>query len=594
MPPTVAATTAPTTAPAPVNGEIPDRDVLFPSEQWFYYWKTSASLWESQLASSGIPSTINIPVNWGLHCEDGEFVDFGENRPETDLARLAEICDSLHREVLFFLALGPLPIFAHGGVPRLLARLPARDMAGIAHVYMDLDGRINQLYSFFDQRIFVAFQKYVRQLAEHFSQRGVVASVVGLSGGSMEQRQRETFVNYFEDTSRAFDRGFHRFISKNSTEHRQANFNRADEEWEARHLYQQMTQELYRETARELLGDYWMGSLDFSFLGGGPRDIFKRIHSGREHPREYIPALTLSLTHDKIPSAALLSGASRTPGLLKFLSKVVTPAMIKSRLEQGAEASDGECHYASLRFFEIHERPPRYSRHARSWRDTGLRQYLERAYSGTYKMSGHPGGFWPSAYSTEWAHGVFGAEMDEAAFRGVLRAFLDGASFVLDLADMPVAMARRLECFMLENSLEVEEVKYRTEIRRVVLGDGQLLLFDGKPLQREKRSIQDAFWEKLLSMFEFSRQDFALDEGVVAVWKKRPPMQGELSFAEIRSAILYNPTEHKKRATISPQKKFKLLRYSDEYRVKVAGLQGGVEAVLSGDGLVAIDFGFVE
>ena len=109
------------------TSEISGGGPFFPSEQWFYYWKTSANLWEAQLSANG-NTTVHIPINWAFHCEDGETVDFGENLPETDLARLANLCETLNQEALFFLPITPLPLFPNGGIPRLLARLPGQQL----------------------------------------------------------------------------------------------------------------------------------------------------------------------------------------------------------------------------------------------------------------------------------------------------------------------------------------------------------------------------------------------------------------------------------------------------------------------------------
>ena len=572
--------------------EVSDLKSVFPSEQWFYYWKTSASLWESQLAHQS-SSFLSIPINWAFHSEDGETVDFGQTRPETNLARLAQIGESLGKEVLFFLPLTPVPIFPNGGIPDLLARLPAKDLTGMAHAYMDREGEISKFYSFFDQRIFQAFQKYTRALSNHLEENRVTSFVVGLLGGAIKQgKEGEGFINYSEDSSKAFDQGFSRFISQSGLH--EMNFNGIEEEREAKYLYHQMIQELYGETAKESLGDYWLGSLGLSFLGGAPQDIFKRAGPSHEHPHDYMQRLLLSLSFNKIPSVALLSGSSQTVGLMKFLSLVVTPSLIKSHLSFYQDEDDEAPQYGPLRFFEIYERPLRYSCHHQSWSCSGLKEYLEKVYMGSYIVTDQLDQVRKRNYSDEWAHCLFGSEMNEASFNGILWAFLNGTSFILDTADMDKRVRMKLEGFILENSLEVEVVKYKTKIERVILGTAQLFLFDSGPLKNQKQEVKNVFWDRALSTFEFSYQEIQLGEGVVAIWNKRLPEKNELNFTEVRRVILYNPTYEERKVKIGPQKKFKLLRYLHEYNTKVAGLQGGVEVVLASDGCVAIDFGLIE
>ena len=58
--------------------------------------------------------------------------------------------------------------------------------------------------------------------------------------------------------------------------------------------------------------------------------------------------------------------------------------------------------------------------------------------------------------------------------------------------------------------------------------------------------------------------------------------------------IIYNPTNSNRQAKILPQKEFKLLKHTNEYKASVTGLHGGVKASLSPDGCVTIDFGLVD
>ena len=573
-----------------------DTGRLFPSEQWFYYWKAPASQWESLLRANESP-TIHVPINWAFHCDDGDSVDFGEARPETDLSRLLVLAQSLEREIFFFLPLTPLPIFADGGVPRLLTRSPANDLTGLAHAYMDLDGRISKFYSFFDQRVFQAFQKYVQQLAWHFDHRKVAASVVGLMGGAIEREgKREFYISYLEDSSRAFDQGLSRFISKNSAS--EANFDVVDEEWETKSFYRQMIQQLYMEAAKEVLDDHWVGALDFAFLGGSPSDVLRRGFPSSDLPEVYARDLLLSLTYKKIPCEALLSESCRTPGMTSFTSQVITPDLIKTRLNHWDRAGGGIGEYDFLQFFEIVERPLRYARNRKSWDQTGLRQYLDKFYEGTYRINDYPEGIVEGMTATDeaspWVCCLFAAEMDEDILNAVLRTFLNGSSFVIDLSGVGEGVARKLECFVLENSLEVEVVKYKTEMRRVSLGEAQLVLFDGSPIEAERKGIQETFWQRVLSIFNFPRQELIRDEGVMAVWKRRLPIHSELNFAEIRRAIFYNPSDREKRVKIPLQKRFKLLRHGNHYRAEVENSQEGTRVSLAPDGCVAIDFGLID
>ena len=398
----------------------------------------------------------------------------------------------------------------------------------MAHAYIDLGGAISKFYSFFDPRVFQAFQRYVNQLAKYLIFKNKAISIAGLSGGAIERvNGREFFVNYLEDSSRTFDQGFSRFISKVGLSN-EMNFNEIGEEREAKYLYFQMIQDLYLQTAREALDEHWVGHLDFSFLGGGPNDIFRRMSSSGENITEYVEELPLSLAHNKIPSITLLSGPSNPPGLTKFLSRVVTPNLIKLYLNQEIDDDGQGIQYRPLSFFEIYEHSSRYAHKAKSWHDIGLKQYLDEVYPGMYKINDHLNRFQTMAYPLQWVHCIFGSEVDESTLNGVLRAFFNGASFIIDSSGMDLKTTRKLESLVLENSLTVEEIKYKITVRRIVLGTGQIILFDGKNLEQHRDSVKNIFWQKMLSIFKIRRQEFKLDDGIIAIWKKDYPSRKSL------------------------------------------------------------------
>ncbi|MCY4644939.1 MAG: hypothetical protein OXB88_10005 [Bacteriovoracales bacterium] len=566
--------------------EASDRQALFPSEQWFYYWKSSAGLWESQLSQSTDP-LVCVPIHWAFHCEDGEFADFGYS-PETDLARLASLCESLDKDILFFLPLTPLPIFPAGGAPPLVAKVPAIDLNGMAHAYMDLDGKVNCFTSFFDQRVFESFRRYVFGLEDYFQRENVSASVVGLVGGGLEDNGEErSFMDYWEDSSKAFKRGLHRFIRQNG-----APESSREREEETKHLYGQMIRDLYLETAKEALEDRFLGPLEFSFLGGAPGDLLLRADSSFGDSVSHARNITLSLLHDRIPSAALLPSHSRSPGLMGFLSLVVTPDLIKSRLREFVSEDEWVSEYETLDFFILCEHWPRYSKGRPSWDDIGLKEYLKKSYPGQYRIVHSPDKMGKKA-PRESVHYLFGRTMDKALMNEMLGAFLEGLSFVLDTSGMDKELLRRLEGFILENSLEVEFIRCHTQVRRVSLGTAMMILFDGNRLCGLKESMLETFWDKLTSVFECPRQNLQGDGGVEVVWMKRMPVQTELNFEEIRRIVLYNPSLREKRVALAPHKKFRFLKYTRDYQATVTSISGGVDIELGADGHVALDFGFV-
>ena len=322
------------------------------------------------------------------------------------------------------------------------------------------------------------------------------------------------------------------------------------------------------------MDDRFLGPLEFSFLGGAPGDLLLRAESSFGDSVSHARNITLSLAHDRIPSAALLPSHSRSPGLMGFLSLVVTPDLIKSRLREFTPEDVWVSEYETLDFFILSERWPRYSKGHPSWDDIGLKRYLEKAYPGQYRIVHSPDKMGKGA-PKESVHCLFGRKMETPLMNEMLGAFLEGISFVLDTSGMDKRLLRRLEGFILENSLEVEFIRCHTQVRRVSLGTAMMILFDGNRLCGLTESMVETFWAKLTSVFEWPRQELRGDGEVEVVWMKRMPVQTELNFEEIRRAVLYNPSLRDKRVTLAPHKKFRFLKYASDYQATVTSISGG-------------------
>ncbi len=101
-------------------------NVVTPGEQWFFYWKTSAALWEAQILELPREEIIFLPLHWGLHSEQDSW-DFGDHelgasQPERDLFRLASLLTQHGRKFAWLLPLTPSPFLPNGGLPVAAAR----------------------------------------------------------------------------------------------------------------------------------------------------------------------------------------------------------------------------------------------------------------------------------------------------------------------------------------------------------------------------------------------------------------------------------------------------------------------------------------
>jgi hypothetical protein len=152
--------------------ELKEYDSVFPGENWFFYWKTSPALWESKFQEYNDLSPIFIPIYWGLHCEDPDQLDFGTNRPETDLKRLFTLAERYRKEVILILPITPCPFLTNDGLPSYLSRSLMCAEDGRVLTIVDNEKRLNKLFSFYDPRIFQSFRKFTWHLGQFLSQNG--------------------------------------------------------------------------------------------------------------------------------------------------------------------------------------------------------------------------------------------------------------------------------------------------------------------------------------------------------------------------------------------------------------------------------------
>ena len=145
-------------------------DPVRPGEQWFCYWKTSASLWESRILEFDQHEIIFIPIYWGFHAEAGGVWDFGKLHPERDFVRLLSILTQHGRRFCWLLPLTPAPFLPNGGLPTAAARTLSISDQGVNLACLDQDGTLHKMYSFFEPKVFQNFVSFVQSFGEMISQ----------------------------------------------------------------------------------------------------------------------------------------------------------------------------------------------------------------------------------------------------------------------------------------------------------------------------------------------------------------------------------------------------------------------------------------
>jgi hypothetical protein len=566
-----------------------DDDAVFPGENWFLYWKTSASLWRSKLESFPGVGKIVVPINWSFHSETGDKYDFAQIRPETDLKKLAGYAEELGRELVFLLPLSPVPYLPNGGIPSLLARNIALDRKGTAYGILDSEGGINKIYSYFDPRVYQSFAKFTHALGTYISEQGISCDVLGMETGYFKDL---TFVSYLEDRSRIFERAFSRFLTAKQEENanEEIEIKTALDEQNYKNEFVKTIRELYLDAASSSLASNWEGILNVSFLGGSDLDLFSRLNEN-DSTREYTLDLFNSIAHDVVPSSILLPSRKKQGVLGRQINELITTSYLQAKLRPSFYEEEDIASFKPLTFFDLFK-VSSYENHDDIWKKLGLYSYFESQFKWCFKEKDISLLKWDdSAGINEKIVFVSGKDINQSKFNAVLKTFMNGGKVLIDRCGMDEKLVMRLEAFFLENSLQVDKINFHTMVQNAQLGEGRLLLFEGEKLLEISQEKRISFWDKLLSTFSLLHVQPQHVDGVEFAWRTRASASSELNYEEIRRLSLYNPTSYKRKTKFSFPKNFVLMKVVDEINVKVNTGPHEIEVELLPEGSLSLDFG---
>jgi len=562
-----------------------DQDTVFPGENWFFYWKTSASLWKTKLQE--FPGTkIIIPLNWSFHSETGDQFDFDDHRPETNLKKLVEIATEVGKNVVFFLPLTPAPFLPNGGLPHLLARSVALNHEQMAYGIIDADDHLVKIYSFFDPRVFEAFDRFVKKLGQYFSVNKISSDVWGIRSGYFKDGQYRSFI---EDSSKTFEQAFSRFLHTKKSDDTVLS---PIEERQYAFEFNKTIQNLYETNARESIGPNFEGSLDVAFLGAGTENFLKRLY-GTILTADYSVELYEALAKDIIPSSVLLSHRLKKGVLTRELNDLVANSYLPSRLASTAYEHEDISSFQPLSFFKVFERIDGVSSLFQNWSDLNLWEYLKASFGWSYKVI-HSDTLKLHENKNPYQENILlfhGHDVDRTIFNFILKTFMNGGRVILNRSGLSDEFNQRFETFFLENNLNVEKVHFQTQIQNIALGEGRLVLIEGEGFKELSKQEYFDFWKTLVETFSLVHVPIQNVEGLDFYWRTRPSSTNELKFEEVRRLSLYNPTSYRKKIKMNLTKNFVVYKVLDEINVLVQTFPNEIEIELSPEGSVIVDFG---
>lgn len=569
---------------------VKDDDMVFPGEGWFLYWKSSASLWKSKIEELSNVSKIYVPINWSFHSDTGERFDFANEKPETDLKKLSDICFELGKEIVFLLPITPAPYLANGGVPFLLARVCSQDENGFTKAYVDSESNINQLYSFFDPRIFTAFTRFCFETSKYFSRAGIDAPLWGIDCGELKENN---FHSYLLDSSSVFDKGFSKFLQAKKEDPSFAE-TIIDEEVESdlKNEYFKVIYNLYLEAASKELSVYWQGIKKYGFILGGMEQIFHRTLDNISEITMLDEAVSY-ISQGVCPSS-LLVPSLRKKGIYKsFKNKILTRDFVEMFFGESSLTTTYDFCFKSsfiIKIFTDHSK--RLSQ--RHLEESGFLNFCKTKYTNNITISDYDNFNWED--ELEQKHRVYffrGVDLDVKRLSGALKMFMNGENIFIDKRALNDSLQRRLEAFYIENNLKVERLRFHTQIETISIGEGRLFLFDSTDLQEEENTDdkKNQFWTKVFTSFEVESCQFEGDGGVKYLWFERHVGPNELKFERVKRVNIFNPSSYKKKIKIKYPATFVFQKIIDEENVQISNSNHEIEMTFLPKGSISLDFG---
>jgi hypothetical protein len=555
-------------------------DPVRPGEQWFFYWKTSAALWEGRIAQFPQDEVIFIPVYWGFHAESQTQWDFGKIRPERDLHRLVQILTQHGRKFCWILPLTPAPYLPNGGVPVWAARTLSISAEGVHLAVFDQEQNLNKMFSFFGPKVFQSFEQFLKNFGEFLGQHHIKAPVWGAQFFYHQNLQN---VSFLEDSSVAFEQGFSRYLKQNQTD-----LTDAKKESQLKDQFTQEVGNLFKTAAESALAPFWMGVQKIITLGSGPQEtILRSLPSGKSQ-LEYTKDLFHHFVHSDWISSVLLGFNEKKESLGRILYEQFGSKEINQRYQYESFARELSADFRPYGIIDI------FGGHKNHhFRHLGLYAFLNQHFKWLYHVHDE------LPFNSNWIEAnhhkikfFVAQDLDRTTFGQVLKLFMMGQIILLDTSGLIESLDKKLQVFMLENNLKSQSVNFMTSIQICELGEGRLILFQGDRLKENPN--REKFWRHIFQYLNLVQPEIIADEDVFSVWRIRATSPHELSYLDVRRVNIYNPTSYKKNVSIKTHKHFAFMKMIDPTKANAKSTPDGVDIELLPNGKIALDFGHYE
>ena len=568
----------------------------FFEERWFFYWRTSSSLWKFKLQQFEGQAPIFIPINWSFHTETGSDIDFGDKVPETDLVKLCQLAQEYEKNIIFLMPMTPAPFLPNGGVPHFIARNFAKNEFETVYCIVDQEGLLNKICTFFDTNVYKKYSYFVNSFSKYLNDNDLNIPVVGLNSFYY---QNGIFKSFFIDNSLTFDESFSKFLKvqkssltdlkdEKKNENEIKKFSKEEED-KFRGEFFNTILDLYYTTAKESFAERWIGDLNYVFLGSNVQDLEHRIFE-IEHVSNYVKQLLKTHSYNFLPSSVLIPQEAKKDTFLKFLGDLISDSYFFNVIKNEIYNDDTVNQLEDLTFFNIYESHDMFGGKIN---DFFLKQFFDLNYSWLYKCHDLKQiKYEEESYEQNIIHCVLNSQkLDLLKLNELLKIFMGGGKVIINQSDLTAPCIKKIEQFTLENELKSEKINFMAKINNTTLGEGRLVLFNGNDLSNISYDQIKKFWAKLFSTFDILHLDLKFNKQLEHFWRKRIAGPNELQFNEVRRLYLFNNSSYKKRVKISLKKHFVLSKIISEEKINIETKPMEVDVELLPEGSAVLDFG---
>ncbi|MFG1494710.1 hypothetical protein [Halobacteriovorax sp. ZH4_bin.1] len=567
---------------------VKDEDTVFPGENWFFYWKTSASLWKSKIEQTSLTDKIIVPINWSFHTDTGDKIDFAKQKPETDFKRLYDICKELDKEIIFLLPVSPVPYLPNGGIPYLLARTASCDQYGLNRASADSDGTIHNFYSFYDPRVYKGFTRFCSELNSYFQESGIKAPLWGANCGHYSHGH---FNSYIFDRSVAFQSGFSRFVEMKKGELKLEKIT-AEQEHEFIIEYNETISRIYIDIVKHSMEKNWQGVKNFSFLEGSMNSIENRMLDQVSDTKIIDDALK-SLDNGILPSSILLPNRNKN-GIYSDLKKqVINSSRLDEFYNDKTIIADNDYIFKTSNAVNIfHNVKDFKSKELIAF--SGFIDFCKNQFSWNYSYSDINEFHWEDYVESPFQFFYFnGKEINAELLGKVLKLFMSGGKVLIDIAYLEKNLRRRLESFYLENELSVEKIRFITEINTVTMGEGRLLIFNSNDFQECSDDELNTFWNKVTKSIGYIGCDISQSGEVRYKWQERAIASSDLKYDKVKRISFFNPSSYKQKLNIKYPSEYVFQKMIDQNHVEINNTPHEIELSFMPKGSISLDFGII-